>query len=65
MKAWLLKIFFGLVGIGALLIGYKRWGAATEKKKQAEKIAEDMKDDAEISRKPFVDSPFSRMRGKE
>jgi len=55
----------GIFIIIAALYGYKRWGASGEKKKAAEKEAKELKDDAKIASKPYIDKPFGRMRGKK
>ena len=56
------------IGIGAILliagIAYLS-GRSSERNKQLAQNAEDRKNDGKISSKPFVDSPFSRMRPKD
>ena len=58
-------IAIGIVVV--LLLAFVAWrlGKATTKKDQAVKQAKESKEDADISSKPYIDSPFSRMRGKK
>jgi hypothetical protein len=63
--SWLTNLLVKVFGMFALVFTGKQLGKASTKKEQAEAKVEEMRDDAEISSKPFVDSPFSRMRGKE
>jgi hypothetical protein len=63
--SWLTNLLVKVFGMFALVFTGKQLGKASAKKEQAEAKVEEMKDDAEISSKPFVDNPFSRMRGKE
>jgi len=62
---WFIITMIVALGLWAALHGYKKWGASNERRKQAERRAEDRREDAEIASKPFVDSPFGRMRRKK
>jgi len=62
---WFIITMIVALGLWAALHGYKKWGASNERRKQAERRAGDRREDAEIASKPFVDSPFGRMRRKK
>lgn len=47
------------------LFAFWQWGKSNEKRKQAEKVAKEKIEDAEISTKPYVDKPFSKLRNKK
>lgn len=54
---------FGIICliIAGALFGFKKWGEANEKKKQAERAAKEMARDAEIASRPNVPDPLDRM----
>ena len=58
-------IAIGIVVV--LLLAFVAWrlGKATTEKNQAKKDAKESKEDADISSKPYISHPFSRMRGKK
>ena len=60
-----MDIFFEiLTGFVCLFVTWQ-WSKARAEKKHVEKIAEEKKEDADITTKPYVDNPFGRMRDKE
>jgi len=62
---WIVAIVVFVSCIVVLVLVSKRWGRATTEAKANKKKVKEMKDDQEISSKPYVDKPFSRMRRKE
>ena len=50
-------ILFGIVSL--------QLGVAKTKKNLAEKQAKESKEDADISSKPYISNPFSKMRNKK
>lgn len=62
---WVVSLAIVAVLIVAALFGFKKWGASDEKRERAENEVEEMEEDAEIASKPYVDKPFSGMRGKK
>ena len=61
---WFIAFIVFAFCIVALVLVSKRWGKATTKAKIEKKKAEEMKDDAEISSRPYISKPFGRMKYK-
>lgn len=61
---WVSAIVVVLVLIAVSLYGWQRWGVSDTQRQQAESIAKERSDDADIASHPFVGGPFGRMRRK-
>jgi phosphotransferase system glucose/maltose/N-acetylglucosamine-specific IIC component len=59
---FLAKIIIAVLAFIAFIFVGKKWGQATEQKKQAEDEADKMEKYEKIDSLPPVDNPFDRMR---
>jgi len=58
-------IAIGVFGAMLLVFIAMQLGKSKIKKDQAEKNAKESEENAKISSEPYIDNPFSRMRGKK